>query len=113
MHECGRDAHVVMLLGATKILKQHEKEIQVRSLICRQLKSKDIEGLENVFAIFELHIDLKLPISEMESRSGKGGHAAIPQHFIDHILTASNVIIGSQHLVSREADPLDTQVNWR
>ncbi|KAI5422741.1 variant 3, IAA-amino acid hydrolase ILR1-like 1 [Lathyrus oleraceus] len=42
--------------------------------------------------------------------SGKGGHAAIPQQAIDPILAASNVIISLQHLVSREADPLDSQV---
>ncbi len=41
--------------------------------------------------------------------SGKGGHAAIPQHTIDPIVAASNVIVSLQQLVSREADPLDSQ----
>ncbi|OWM77112.1 hypothetical protein CDL15_Pgr013203 [Punica granatum] len=42
--------------------------------------------------------------------SGKGGHAAIPRHSIDPILAASNVIVSLQHLISREADPLNSQV---
>ena len=42
--------------------------------------------------------------------SGRGGHGAIPQHAIDPILVASNVIVSLQHIVSRETDPLDTQV---
>lgn len=83
--------------------------------------------LENVNAIFGLHVEANLPIGEVASRpgpllagsgffeaviSGKGGHAAIPQHSIDPILAASNVIVSLQHLVSREADPLDSQVNF-
>lgn len=81
--------------------------------------------LENVSAIFGLHVQPGLPVGEVSSRggpllagsgffeaviSGKGGHAAIPQHSIDPILAASNVIVSLQHLVSREADPLDSQV---
>ena len=83
--------------------------------------------LENVEAIFGLHISHDLPIGEVASRAGpilagsgvfeavingKGGHAAIPQHSIDPILAASNVIVSLQHLVSREADPLDSQVHY-
>ncbi|KAJ6706465.1 IAA-AMINO ACID HYDROLASE ILR1-LIKE 4 [Salix purpurea] len=85
----------------------------------------DEGALENVNAIFGLHVANKLPLGEVASRagpllagsgffeaviSGKGGHAAIPQHSIDPILAASNVIVSLQHLVSREADPLDSQV---
>jgi len=82
--------------------------------------------LENISAIFGLHIVPTYPIGEVASRSGpifagsgffeatingRGGHAAIPQHSIDPILAASNVIVSLQHIVSREADPLDSQVS--
>ena len=85
----------------------------------------DAGVIENVKAIFGLHVKPDLPVGEVESRpgpllagsgffeaviSGKGGHAAIPQHSIDPIVAASNVIVSLQHLVSREADPLDSQV---
>ncbi|GAU42224.1 hypothetical protein TSUD_351340 [Trifolium subterraneum] len=88
-------------------------------------KILDTGALENVTAIFGLHIAPELPIGEVASKSGpllagsgffeakisgKGGHAAIPQQSIDPILAASNVILSLQHLVSREADPLDSQV---
>ena len=81
--------------------------------------------LENVKAIFGLHVSSDLPIGKVSSRSGpllaangffeavisgKGGHAAIPHHSIDPILAASSIIVSLQHLVSREADPLDSQV---
>lgn len=85
----------------------------------------DDGALENVDAIFGLHVSARYPFGAVASRSGpisaasgffeavisgKGGHAALPQHTVDPILAASNVIVSLQHLISREADPLDSQV---
>ena len=81
--------------------------------------------LENVEAIFGLHLVHGYPVGVVAARPkeflagcgsfkaticGKGGHAAIPQHTIDPILAASTAVISLQNIVSRETDPLDSQV---
>ncbi|XP_057813513.2 IAA-amino acid hydrolase ILR1-like 1 isoform X2 [Cryptomeria japonica] len=82
-------------------------------------------ALENVEAIFGIHVSSYYPTGVIASKAGpllagcgffkavitgKGGHSGIPQHAIDPILAASASIVSLQQLISREANPLDSQV---
>lgn len=81
--------------------------------------------LEHVGAILGLHLVREYPIGVVASRpgeflagcgsfkakiNGKGGLAGVPQHCFDPVLAASTSVISLQNIVSREADPLDSQV---
>lgn len=82
-------------------------------------------ALENVEAIFAIHVSHEHPTATIGSRpgpllagcgffraiiSGKRGHAGNPHHSVDPILAASAAVISLQGIVSREANPLDSQV---
>lgn len=82
-------------------------------------------ALKDAEAIFAVHIDHTTPTGAIASISGpfsaagcifaakmigQGGHAAQPHKHVDPVLATSFAILALQQLVSRESDPLQSQV---
>ena len=133
MHGCGHDMHTAMLLGAARILKEHEDEIQGTVKLEFQPAEEIFQGspdmiaagvLENpkVDAAMMLHVVAGMPLPagmlmipgggiSMASCEqyhitvkGKGGHGSTPHLAIDPITAAAHIHLALQEINSRELD---------
>ncbi|RLN35604.1 IAA-amino acid hydrolase ILR1-like 9 [Panicum miliaceum] len=123
-----------MLLGAAKLLQDRKSDLKGTVKLVFQPAEEGYGGayyilqegwLDDVSAIFGLHVSPDLPLGAVSSRpgpfaataarfiatvNGKGGHAAAPHQAIDPIVAASTAILSLQQIVSRETDPLQSAV---
>ena len=131
MHACGHDMHTAMLLGAARLLKKHEDEIEGTVKLCFQPAEEIFEGshdmiesglLKNpdVDAALMIHVMAGVPFPEGSvivsgggvsapaadyfriHIQGKGCHGAMPQLGVDPITIAAHIVTALQELHARE-----------
>lgn len=137
MHACGHDFHTASLLGTALVLNQLRDKFEGSiKLIFQPAEEKIPSGapamieegvLENprVDYIIGQHVSPELPTGTFGFRGGqfmasadelyltvkgKGGHAAFPHLVIDPVLTASQIIVNLQQVISRKKSPFEPAV---
>ncbi|WP_053361813.1 M20 family metallopeptidase [Bacillus sp. FJAT-27251] len=135
MHACGHDGHTATLLVLAKALNEIKGSLAGTYVMIHQHAEEYAPGgaiamiedgcLEGVDVIFGTHLWASEPTGTVQYRigpimaaadrfeitiQGKGGHGAQPHKTNDAIVTASQLVINLQQIVSRRVNPTEPAV---
>ncbi|REB75721.1 MULTISPECIES: M20 family metallopeptidase [unclassified Bacillus (in: firmicutes)] len=135
MHACGHDGHTATLLILAKVIHEFKEKLSGNFVFIHQHAEESNPGgakamieagcLENVDAIFGTHLWATLPTGTVSYKAGpmmaaadefkvkiqgQGGHGAQPHKTKDSLVTASQLVINLQQIVSRKVNPIHNAV---
>lgn len=135
MHACGHDGHTATLLGVATVLAKYREELAGNVVFIHQFAEELVPGgakamieddcLKGVDVIFGTHLQGTLPFGKVYYREGyamaasdffeikvfgKGGHGASPHLTVDPLVTASQIVLNLQQIISRRVDPVKPAV---
>ena len=132
MHACGHDVHTANILGAAIVLNRLKKSLKGTYRIIFQPGEEKMPGGASVMikegaiknakqsSIIGQHVHPPLEVGKVGFHPGmymasadeiyleiigRGGHAALPQDFIDPVMVSAQVLTALQTVVSRHSDP--------
>ena len=135
MHACGHDGHTAMLLAAVRLLAEKRSELHgsVRFIFqhaeelppggAAEMTAAGVaDGLEELYGF---HLSSNYPTGKFGLRAGamtsatdrfditvvgKGGHSAFPETCVDPVVTAAQIILALQTIVSRNIRAVEPAV---
>lgn len=139
MHACGHDMHTSMLLGAARLLKEHEDEINGTVKLMFQPAEEIFEGSDDMIkngllknsdvdAALMIHVMAGMPFPAGNvivsnpgvsapaadyftiTVKGKGCHGSMPNTGVDPLNVAAHILIALQEINSRELSMNDRAV---